>query len=150
NSAGDIVLRSQGLRKRLGTHRGLWRYTEGQRQGLGVAWAEPLYVTGKDATDNILYVGTKQDAVMHGALVQELNLMVAEAELPARALVRLRYRQQPAHASISLEQGGGKQGSSRLRIQLDAPSALSAPGQTACVYSEEGLVLAGGIIEQIF
>ncbi|MCR5257258.1 MAG: tRNA 2-thiouridine(34) synthase MnmA [Desulfovibrio sp.] len=149
-AAGDIVLRSQGMTRRLGTHHGLWRYTEGQRQGLGIAWTEPLYVTCKDATDNILYVGTKQDAVMHGALVRDLNLMVAEAELPSKALVRLRYRQQPAPATIALGRGEEKQEALRLHIRLDAPSTLSAPGQTACVYSREGLVLAGGVIEQVF
>ncbi len=150
DATGDIVLRSQDLTRRLGTHQGLWRYTEGQRQGLGVAWSEPLYVTGKNMTDNILYVGTKQDAVMHGALVRDLNLMVAEAELPSTALVRLRYRQQPAPAGLALEQDEGKQGKLRMRIRLDTPSTLSAPGQTACVYSHEGLVLAGGIVEQVF
>ena len=150
DDAGDIVLRTPGLTRRLGTHQGLWRYTEGQRQGLGIAWSEPLYVTGKDVSRNILYVGTKQDAVMHGVFVRDLNLMVAEAELPNKAMVRLRYRQQPASATLALEQPEGEQGTLRLRLQLDAPSTLSAPGQTACVYSETGLVLAGGVIEQVF
>ncbi len=150
DDAGDIVLRTPGLTRRLGTHQGLWRYTEGQRQGLGIAWSEPLYVTGKDVSRNILYVGTKQDAVMHGVFVRDLNLMVAEAELPNKAMVRLRYRQQPASATLALEQAEGEHGTLRLRLQLDAPSTLSAPGQTACVYSETGLVLAGGVIEQVF
>ncbi len=150
DATGDIVLRTRGQARRLGTHQGLWRYTEGQRQGLGIAWSEPLYVTGKDVGHNILYVGTKRDAVMHGVLVRELNCMVAEADLPERALVRLRYRQQPAPATLAPQQNEGRQGEPHLLILLDAPSTLSAPGQTACVYSQEGLVLAGGVIEQVF
>lgn len=139
--AGPIVLRTEGQDKVLGRHDGLWRYTEGQRQGLGVCWKAPLYVTGKDLATNTLYVGQKEDTLMHGAVVSDLNLMVPE--LPGRALARLRYRQAPAPAL--LEQTGNG-----LRITLDAPASLSAPGQIAAVYDAEGRVLAGGFITKLF
>jgi tRNA-specific 2-thiouridylase len=55
---GDIVRRSGEV---LGRHTGLANYTIGQRKGLGIAHAEPLYILGKDADANRLVVGTADE-----------------------------------------------------------------------------------------
>ena len=57
--------------------------------------------------------------------------------LPERALIRLRYHQQPSPATITPTETG-------IRITLDTPAALSAPGQIAAVYDPAGRILAGG------
>ena len=43
----------------LGRHQGLWRYTQGQRRGLGIAHHEPLYVLGKDVRQNAPHRGSQ-------------------------------------------------------------------------------------------
>ena len=61
---GPVLLASEpggatdGLRE-IGRHQGLWRYTEGQRKGLGIAHSEPLYVLRKDRAGNALIVGPR-------------------------------------------------------------------------------------------
>ena len=86
-------------------------------------------------------MGLKQDTFIREADVSGLNLMVPE--LPERALIRLRYHQQPSPATITPTETG-------IRITLDTPAALSAPGQIAAVYDSAGRILAGGFITKLF
>lgn len=138
---GPIVLRTGKTEKPIGRHNGLWRFTEGQRQGIGICWKVPLYVTGKDPSSNTLFVGQKEDTFIREADISDLNLMVPR--LPERALIRLRYHQQPSPATITPTETG-------IRITLDTPAALSAPGQIAAVYDPAGRILAGGFITKLF
>ena len=62
---------------------------------------------------------------------------------PERALIRLRYHQQPSPDTITPMETG-------IRITLDTPAALSAPGQIAAVYDPAGRILAGGFITKLF
>ena len=138
---GDIVEVVTG--NTVGHHKGLWRYTEGQRRGLGIAWSEPLYVLGKDAALNRLYVGPKERTRVTRALVAGLNFHVAPQELPELCLARLRYRQEPQPARAHMT------GAGRLALELLEPAQLSAPGQTAVLYDREGRLLAAGILESL-
>lgn len=141
-SEGDMVEVVTG--KVVGRHMGLWQYTEGQRRGLGVAWSEPLYVLGKDAANNRLYVGPKERTSVTGALVSRVNYHVDPAEIPDPCLARLRYRQEPLPAKArALEDG-------TLEVGLLEPAQLSAPGQTAVLYDQKGRLLAAGILERLF
>lgn len=140
---GPIVLRApSGEDRVVGRHEGLWRYTEGQRQGIGVPWTEALYVTGKEAATNTLLVGTKAQARLRGVVAGEVVVHLAGGQLPVRALVRLRYRQAPAPATLTPD-------GEKLRVELDEPGTLTAPGQIAAIYDEKGRVIAGGIIESL-
>ncbi len=134
---GDIVEASSG--RVIGRHRGLWRYTEGQRQGLGIAWTEPLYVVGRRAGDNVLLVGGRSLAVTSRADLTHVNFMVEPDELPAVCLVRLRYRQTPMPARAAVTGAG-------LSLRLAEPVFMSAPGQTGVVLDAERRVLAAGVI----
>lgn len=62
--------------KRLGTHQGLWNHTEGQRRGLGIAAAHPLYVVAKDIAANTLIVGAKDEALCEELSASRLNCML--------------------------------------------------------------------------
>lgn len=125
---------------RLGTHKGLWHYTEGQRKGLGIAWREPLYVLGKEGRGNILRVGPRPALGMRACRTGKANLLVPPALWPEQLFVRLRYRQSPSAAQVRIDDGC-------LDIVLEAPQFPSAPGQLAVVYDGEGCVLAGALIE---
>ncbi|MDO5536557.1 MAG: tRNA 2-thiouridine(34) synthase MnmA [Desulfovibrionaceae bacterium] len=137
---GSIVEADSG--RTVGRHSGLWQYTEGQRQGLGIPWREPLYVLAKRTTDNVLVVGTRSRTRVTEALLGSLNLMVEPDEIPADCLVRLRYRQHPVPASVRFEGEG-------LRVICAEPVLLSAPGQIGMVLDRASRVLACGIIESM-
>lgn len=128
----------------VGEHQGLWQYTQGQRKGLGVAYSEPLYVTGKDSRTNTLLLGTKEDCLMRGCTTAPANLLVAPTLWPAELMVRVRYRQTNAPATVEVRADGS------LRIQFAEVQSLSATGQIATVYDTAGCVLAGAVINTVY
>lgn len=132
----------------VGRHNGLWQYTEGQRRGLGVSWAEPLYVIGKDRSRNALVLGTAAELPVNGCASGTLNFLVPPSEWPHELRVRTRYRQKAVPADVRLVGGGesGMDGTARMLIRFHQPQLPSAPGQLAAVFDEYGHVLAGGII----
>ncbi len=129
--------------KQGGKHGGLWQYTEGQRRGLGVAWSEPLYVCEKDKNRNALILASQKDAVLNACTVERLNFFVQPKFWPwDNLLVRLRYRQKEVAAHVIYD-------NNMLFIQFSKPQPLTAPGQVAVIYNEQGHVLAGGIISSV-
>lgn len=139
---GPVVLDAPG-HPRHGTviaeHHGLWRYTEGQRKGLGIAWSEPLFVLRRDRERNTLIVGGRDKSTVTQCAAGSLNFLVEPALWPARLRVRTRYRQAPSPAEAWVE-------GERLRIRFATPQPTPAPGQVAAVYDEHGFVLAGGLL----
>ena len=138
--AGGPVVLEDG--REIGRHGGLWRHTEGQRRGLGIAWSEPLYVLGKDRDSNCLIVGPRDRLGMRACRARQVVLHVPPRLWPATVLARVRHRQRPAPAQVVLD-------GDTLRITPHESQFPGAPGQIAAVYSMDGLVLAGGILDQI-
>ncbi|BBD07157.1 tRNA 2-thiouridine(34) synthase MnmA [Desulfovibrio ferrophilus] len=133
---GAIIL-SDGTE--LGRHQGLWRYTLGQRRGIGVAWSEPLYVTGKNLETNALIVGPRESTLIQHCDARDVNLLVPQDQWPQDILAQLRYRQQAQPVRANLKNHG-------MRLDFTNPQSLPAPGQVAACYSPDGIVLAGGVI----
>ncbi|EGJ50452.1 tRNA 2-thiouridine(34) synthase MnmA [Desulfocurvibacter africanus] len=125
----------------VGRHEGLWRYTLGQRRGLGIAWSEPLYVLDKDVRRNALLVGPKSGLASTGCEVRDVNYLVPPAQWPEVVLVKTRYRQGAAPALTQRTETG-------LAFEFLEPQERPAPGQVAVTYDEAGIVLAGAIIER--
>jgi len=123
----------------VGRHKGLWQYTEGQRRGLGIAWAEPLYVLGKDMRDNVLLVGPGSELQSPGCRAGELNFLVPYEFWPAEVLARVRYRQGLLPARVLINSGVAD-------IEFLSPQDPCAKGQLAVIYHPEGFILGGGII----
>ncbi len=136
---GDIV-DLEG--KVLGKHQGIHHYTIGQRKGLGIAAAEPLYVVKLDAVMNRVIVGDRHAGGRLECNVNRINwVSIAEPTTPIRAEVQIRYRSRPVTVNIiPLE-------NSRARLIFDEPQFGVTPGQAAVWYDGETL-LGGGIIEQ--
>lgn len=131
SGAGDITF--IGTDKKLGTHRGLWQYTEGQRRGLGVAYSEPLYVLAKDLKKNRLIVGTKAELNSSFVSAGAINLLlepqkVLEILQTQPVWVKTRYRQKAVPAKVELQ-------NNKLAISFLEPQDPSAPGQVAAVYA---------------
>jgi tRNA-specific 2-thiouridylase len=124
----------------VGEHRGLWRHTQGQRRGLGIAWTEPLYVLDKDVAANTLVVGPKEFLAADGCVAGQVNLMCPMDSWPETVMVQTRYRQKAKPARVRLTGG-------RLHFDFLEPHVRPTPGQVAAVYDADGTVLGGGIIE---
>lgn len=136
-SQGDIV---DAAGRVLGRHRGLIRYTLGQRKGLGIPSEEPLYVCKKDPTANTLTVGPEPALYSRSLRVKEANwIAVPSLDAPRRVEVQTRYHQKPRPATAAPLPRGG------FRVDFDEPQRAVTPGQTAVLYDGEA-VLGAGVI----
>jgi tRNA-uridine 2-sulfurtransferase len=126
----------------VGEHRGIGRYTIGQRKGLGISLGAPVYVTGIDAESNSVVIGGR-DALEVGGFVAEEASFVGEAELEDREVL-VQHR---AHGETNLARlDGASHG--RFEITFVTPVEAIAPGQSAALYSAENPdeLLGGGVI----
>lgn len=135
--SGDIVHISG---KVLGRHLGTYRYTIGQRKGLGLAWSEPLYVVGIDAARRQVLVGEKEHLAVSELSLQEVNWAIEEPSQPLRTTCRIRYRHHEVPAVVT------PLGEGRARVLFDAPQNGVTPGQAAVFYDADRVV-GGGWIE---
>jgi tRNA-specific 2-thiouridylase len=132
--AGDII-DIEG--KALGRHRGIVRYTIGQRRGLGVAANEPLYVAAKSVKDNTVTLGPEASLYTKTLAVNGLNLIACpRIERPLRVRVKTRYLQAEQRAVVE------QTGEDTARIEFDEPQRAVTPGQAAVFY--DGDYVAGG------
>jgi tRNA-specific 2-thiouridylase len=115
----------------LGEHEGFWRYTPGQRKGLGVVAERPLYVLGADPLANTVRVGPR-DALARTRVAAAGSLYVDVD----RAEAKLRYRS-PAVASRVRATDGG------FELELDEPAYGVAAGQAAVLYEGDAVVGCG-------
>ena len=123
--------------RRVGTHRGLEEYTVGQRKGLGIALAEPAYVTAIDVGRNVLRVGCHKDALVTEFEVRDLNL-VSVAAITAGQSVTVKVRSRMAELPARVFPLGG----TSVRVVMQEPAWAVAPGQAAVFY--DGDVVVGG------
>jgi tRNA-specific 2-thiouridylase len=135
---GPIVTRGGRV---LGEHQGLAFYTIGQRKGLGVASALPLYVLQKDLEGNRLVVGVESELGQQSMHVRAINWIAGEA--PAEnfvAEVKIRYKAAFAQATVFPLPGD------RAKVVLAEPARDITPGQLAVFYDGE-IVIGSGWIE---
>jgi len=124
----------------VGEHRGVAFYTVGQRQGLGIASAHPLYVLEIDRTRHALIVGSKAALFRSELLAEQVHYVAAEpAETPASITAKIRYKAPEAPAALFPLPGG------KARVVFTAPQPAITPGQGVVFYQGE-VVLGGGII----
>jgi tRNA-specific 2-thiouridylase len=139
--AGEIV-HVDG--RALGRHAGVLHYTIGQRRGLGIAAAEPLYVVALDARNARVVVGPRQALETHRIRLRDVNWIGDGdiADIPADGLaIAARVRSTRPPTPARLLPGGA--------VEFDAPESGVSPGQ-ACVFYEScdanARVLGGGFI----
>jgi tRNA-specific 2-thiouridylase len=124
----------------LGEHEGHELFTVGQRRGVGVAAAEPLYVLEKDAAANRVVVGPHEQLLTDLVRIRGARLHRDGARVDR---VKLRYRSKPLPARISDSPAAGRH--RELTLALDEPVAGAAPGQLACLMDGE-LIVGWGTI----
>lgn len=115
----------------LGEHDGYWRFTPGQRRGLGVAAAEPLYALETNARTNTVVVGPR------AALARRTVSVRGRLFAPASSVeAKLRYRSPAVAASVDETATG-------FRLRLDEPAYGVARGQAAVLYDGDVVVGSG-------
>jgi tRNA-specific 2-thiouridylase len=119
---------------RLGTHDGYWRFTPGQRKGIGVPAPEPLYALRMRAASNTLVVGPRASLARDRVSVR--GRLYAPA---ARVEAKLRYRSPAVGATVEETVRG-------FRLALDEPVYGVAPGQTAVLYEDDAVVGSGVVV----
>lgn len=118
--------------RRVGEHRGVIHYTVGQRKGLGLPGAEPLYVLAIDAAANTVTVGPRARLASPGLVTAPMRwLCAAPPAAGAHVFVRIRYNHAGVGASAHPLADGG------LEVRFDEPQAAVTPGQLAVVYDGE-------------
>ncbi len=116
----------------LGRHGGYWRFTAGQRRGLGVAAGRPLYALRAEPRTNTVVVGPRASLARSAIGVRSGRLFVPVE----RAEVKLRYRSPSAPGSVEPRPRG-------FRVVLDSPAYGVAAGQAAVLYEDDAVVGAG-------
>jgi tRNA-uridine 2-sulfurtransferase len=132
---GEIVDRQGTV---LGRHEGQHNYTIGQRRGLGLASAEPLYVLEKDARANRVVVGPKEALATNRVPLEDATLHRSPHEVEH---VRLRYHSEPLACRVHVQDDG------RIELELDQSANGVAPGQLACLMRQDRVVGEGTIGE---
>lgn len=134
---GNIVLKSGEI---LGKHDGLYKYTIGQRKGLGVSYSEPLYVIKLDTKNNNVIVGKENDLYSDELYAKDTNWLVnVNKKKPLNCLAKIRYRAKESLATVFF-------GDDKIRVLfLDKQRAIT-PGQSVVFYDEDGVLLGGGKI----
>lgn len=123
--------------RELGRHEGQWRFTIGQRRGLGVSASEPLYVLERDAAANKVVVGGRTALARRAVVVGCVVDRGIEGE---HLMVQLRYRS-PATPVRALRRLPGDQ----LLVHLSEPFDAPAAGQSAVFYRHD-VVVGGGVL----
>jgi tRNA-uridine 2-sulfurtransferase len=135
--AGDIVGTDGGV---LGRHNGLHQYTVGQRKGLGISTAHPMYVVSLDRAQNRLVVGEDKELRSSTCEVRNVNwIPYVVPDGPVQASVRIRNRHEPAEAEVT------PIGATDARVTFREAQRAITPGQAAVFYCGER-VLGGGWI----
>lgn len=117
----------------VGRHDGVWRFTPGQRRGIGVAAAEPLYAVRSDPATNTLVVGPRGSLAC--TRVEARGTLYTAAD---RVEAKLRYRSPALPARVELATDG-------FSLELDEPAYGVAPGQIAVLYAD-GAVVGCGVV----
>ncbi len=125
----------------LGRHGGIIHFTVGQRRGLGVSAAHPLYVVRLEPASRRVVVGPLEALKAPRLSVRDVNWLVGEA--PPTAGVRVEIKVRSTQEAVAATLHPGVEGT--VEVVPDEPLAAVAPGQ-ACVFYRGDRVLGGGWI----
>ncbi len=126
--------------EKIGSHKGIWKYTIGQRKGLGISAPAPYYVIAIDAKRNQITLGSKEDLLSKGLIAEDINILVKT--LPEKAKAKIRSTATEMDCSVKVSDND-------MEIVFNEMQSAITPGQSVVLY-ENNTVLAGGIIKTSF
>lgn len=127
----------------LGRHKGIIRYTIGQRKGLGLSLKEPMYVMEINTTDNTVVLGRDADLFTDTLIANDINLISVpriNGEMHVKAKVRYRHTEQPAIVTQIDDD--------TIKVVFDEPQRAITKGQAVVLYDGDVVVGGGTIIEK--
>jgi tRNA-specific 2-thiouridylase len=137
-TAGELVAANGAV---MGRHGGISNFTVGQRKGLGVASATPLYVLNIDPVSHRVTVGADADLATRTLRARRLNwISIAQLSGDMRVRVKIRHRHEPAWATLELA------GEDEAMATFDEPQRAVTPGQSAVFYDGDEVVGGGWIV----
>jgi tRNA-specific 2-thiouridylase len=135
---GDFVDKDGNV---LGQHKGIIRYTIGQRKGLGLSLPSPMYVCKKDLENNKVILSDNEGLFSKELYANSLNLITCDKiEKPIRVKAKVRYNQKEQPATVT------QVDDDRLHIVFDEPQRAISKGQAVVLYDGD-VVVGGGTIE---
>jgi tRNA-specific 2-thiouridylase len=124
----------------IGQHKGLPFYTIGQREGMGIAAPEALYVLEMDAARNTIVAGTKAELGRQALIAYQVSFVSGKIpESPLKVTAKIRYKAVEAKATLTPVD------ENRVALTFVEPQRDITPGQGVVFYQDE-IVLGGGII----
>ena len=134
---GDFVDRQGNV---LGRHKGIIRYTVGQRKGLGLALPRPMYVCEKDIVNNKVILCENDELFDDTIFAENINLItVDKIDKPLKAKAKIRSSQKEQSATVM------QNDTDTIKIVFDEPQRAIAKGQSVVIYDGD-IVIGGGII----
>ncbi len=127
-----------------GEHKGIVRYTVGQRKGLGLSFPQPMYVKEVDPAENKVVLSTHGELFSRELAAEDINLIsVEKINRPMRVKAKVRYRQPEQPATVT------QTGPDRLRVVFDEPQRAITRGQALVLYDGDAVVGGGKITEAL-
>lgn len=123
-----------------GRHKGIIRYTVGQRKGLGLSFPQPMYVCGIDPEKNQVVLGEDRELFSSRLTARDLNLIaVEEISRPMRVNAKVRYRHKEQPATVV------QTGPDEMEVRFDQPQRAVTKGQAVVLYQGDAVVGGGAI-----
>lgn len=128
--------------KILGTHKGFWNYTIGQRKGIGISSTEPLYVLELRKATNEVVIGPADKTFKKSLKAINLNWIATDTlKDTIKAQAKIRSTQQPVPVTVIPEEKS-------VRVVFDELQKSIAIGQSVVLYDND-IVLGGGVIDEV-
>jgi tRNA-specific 2-thiouridylase len=125
----------------VGQHQGIVNYTIGQRDKLGIALGERVYVNRIDVDNNAVHVGPRACLYAQGLYARHVNLLAEKPKETVELKVRIRYNAEDVKAFVTWR------GDQEARVMFQEPQRSVTPGQSVVFYQGEEVV-GGGIIKE--
>lgn len=124
----------------LGRHKGIIRYTVGQRKGLGISFEQPMYVTAVNPENNTVTLGTNEELFSTTVIAEKINLISTDnLYTPVRIKAKVRYRQSEQWATAV------QTDEDTIKVEFDEPQRAITKGQAVVLYDRD-IVVGGGTI----
>lgn len=125
----------------LGEHKGIIRYTIGQRKGLGLALPKPMYVCRTCLENNTVVLGDNTDLFSKELDAEDINLIACDSiERPMSVRAKIRYSQSEQPATV------WQTGRDSIHVEFDEPQRAITRGQAVVLYDGD-MVVGGGVIK---
>lgn len=125
----------------LGRHKGVIRYTIGQRKGLGIAFNEPIYVKEINVEDNTVTLARDNELYSSELIANNINLIsVDRITEPMKVMAKVRYRHDPAAAVVT------QISDDKIKVEFMEPQRAITKGQAVVLYQDDVVVGGGTII----